>query len=284
MAVGVHLDVAIVNSGRPLLEPYVNKAEQSVKTPGIAINGSYTHPVLRALMSEDERSARLAASISGLADREPVVSARRILTEPQRNGFIALGVVTVIGCIVSWVVTLQVYVSVITFLYVAAIIYRLNLFHRSSMPETCEVVSDDEARAYPAEWLPVYTVLIPAYREPEVIRYLIDRVTRFEYPPDRLDVKLLIEEDDQATIDAVMASRPGDQFELVLIPAAEPRTKPKALNYGLTLARGSSSPSTTPRTSPSPCSSAGPWWPCADSARRSAASRPSSRTTTRCRT
>ena len=31
---------------------------------------------------------------------------------------------------------------------------------------------------------------------------------------------------------------PGDQFELVLVPAAEPRTKPKALNYGLTLARG----------------------------------------------
>ena len=189
-------------------------------------------------MSDEERRARLTASISGLADREPVVSARRILTTPQRNGFIGLGVVTVLGCIISWVVTLQVYVTVLTFLYVAAIIYRLNLFHRSSMPDTCQVVSDDEARAYPAELLPVYTVLIPAYREPEVIRHLIDRVTRFEYPPDRLDVKLLIEEDDQATIDAVMAARPGDQFELVLIPAAEPRTKPKALNYGLTLARG----------------------------------------------
>lgn len=89
------------------------------------------------------------------------------------------------------------------------------------------------------DWeLPVYTVMIPAYREPEVINELIQRVTNLEYPPDRLDVKLLIESDDDETIDAVHAALPGDQFELVLVPAAEPRTKPKALNYGLTLARG----------------------------------------------
>jgi len=31
---------------------------------------------------------------------------------------------------------------------------------------------------------------------------------------------------------------PGDQFELVRIPPADPRTKPKALNYGLSMARG----------------------------------------------
>jgi cellulose synthase/poly-beta-1,6-N-acetylglucosamine synthase-like glycosyltransferase len=84
----------------------------------------------------------------------------------------------------------------------------------------------------------VYTVMIPAYREPEVINELIQRVSQFEYPPDKLDVKLLIEADDVVTIKAIGESLPGDQFELVKIPPAEPRTKPKALNYGLTLARG----------------------------------------------
>jgi cellulose synthase/poly-beta-1,6-N-acetylglucosamine synthase-like glycosyltransferase len=133
---------------------------------------------------------------------------------------------------------MSIIVSIITLFYVAAIIYRLVLFRASNEPDTTEVVSDEEARAVPDAELPIYTVMIPAYREPEVINELIQRVTQFEYPPDRLDVKLLIEADDDVTIKAIEDAMPGDQFELVLVPAAEPRTKPKALNYGLTLARG----------------------------------------------
>ena len=126
--------------------------------------------------------------------------------------------------------------------------------------------------------------MIPAYREPEVINELIQRVSQFEYPPDRLDVKLLIEADDVATIEAIEEAMPGDQFELVLVPEAEPRTKPKALNYGLTLARANWSPSTTPRTNPNPSNSGGPWWPCADWVPTWPVCRPNSTTTIRCRT
>ena len=49
---------------------------------------------------------------------------------------------------------------------------------------------------------------------------------------------LLIEEDDEETLDALRAADPPAQFQLVVVPPAEPRTKPKALNFGLTLARG----------------------------------------------
>ena len=59
-----------------------------------------------------------------------------------------------------------------------------------------------------------------------------------EYPTSRLEVLLLVEEDDQETLSALRAAYPPPQFKLVLIPHAEPRTKPKALNFGLTLARG----------------------------------------------
>ena len=95
--------------------------------------------------------------------------------------------------------------SIITVFYVGAIIYRLVLFRASNRPYTTEVVSDEEARAVPDDELPIYTVMIPAYREPEVINELIHRVTQFEYPPDRLDVKLLIEADDDVTIEAIQA-------------------------------------------------------------------------------
>ena len=189
-------------------------------------------------MSEEASALRLEASIAGLADREPVVSARRILSDSQRKLGIAVIALVVICCIVDLIVTLSVIVSVITLFYVAAIVYRLMLFRASNQPQTTELVTDEEARAVPDAELPIYTVMIPAYREPEVINELIQRVSQFEYPPDRLDVKLLIEADDELTIQAIREAMPGDQFELVLVPPAEPRTKPKALNYGLTLARG----------------------------------------------
>ncbi len=189
-------------------------------------------------MSEEEADLRLRASVDGLADRVPGVSAQRILSGGQRRVGIALAAIIVVGLVVDTVLTVSILVSVITVFYVAAIIYRLALFRASNGDNTTEIVSDEEARAVPDEDLPVYTVMIPAYREPEVISELIHRVSLFEYPPDRLDVKLLIEADDDVTIEAIEAALPGDQFELVLVPPADPRTKPKALNYGLTMARG----------------------------------------------
>ena len=189
-------------------------------------------------MSLEEQDLRLQASVAGLANREPLVSAKRILTDRQRRWGLAFVAVLLLGLVIDPMGTLSAVVTIITLLYVGAIVYRLALFRASNQPHTTEVISDQEARAVPDDQLPIYTVMIPAYHEPEVISELIQRVTQFEYPPDRLDVKLLIEADDVVTIRAIKEAMPGDQFELVLVPAAEPRTKPKALNYGLTLARG----------------------------------------------
>src|SRR6202012_137484 len=71
-----------------------------------------------------------------------------------------------------------------------------------------------------------------------VIAGLVERLDRLEYPAHLLDVKILLEADDTETATALFEADPGPHFELVLIPPAEPRTKPKALNFGLTLARG----------------------------------------------
>ncbi len=189
-------------------------------------------------MSEDEAQLRLDASITGLAQQEPVVSAQRILSKPQRIIGITLLVLLVIGAFVDFIATVTALVAIISIFYVAVIVYRLALFRASRRSNAIEMVTDEEARAVPDEELPVDTVMIAAYREPEVIAELIQRITEFEYPPDRLDVKLLLEADDDETIGAVRQVMPGDQFEMVVVPPAEPRTKPKALNYGLTLARG----------------------------------------------
>jgi cellulose synthase/poly-beta-1,6-N-acetylglucosamine synthase-like glycosyltransferase len=84
---------------------------------------------------------------------------------------------------------------------------------------------------------PFYTVLVPLYREARVVPQLLAALRALDYPRDRLQIVLLLEADDEATLAAVLAT-PLRPFERALIvPPGEPRTKPRALNAGLREAR-----------------------------------------------
>lgn len=86
--------------------------------------------------------------------------------------------------------------------------------------------------------VPVYTVLVALYRETEVVKQLTSSLLRLDWPRSRLDIKLVCEAGDRETIEAIIALDLPPHFELVLVPDRAPRTKPKALNYGLAGARG----------------------------------------------
>ena len=130
------------------------------------------------------------------------------------------------------------FIALVTLAYLAALVYRLAAFWLSIRNPGLVVVTDEEARSLPDIYLPVYTVLVPAYREPSVIAALIGRLSKLEYPPSKLDIRLLLEQDDSETIAAAEAARPGPQFTIVRVPPVGPKTKPKACNYGLEGARG----------------------------------------------
>ena len=86
--------------------------------------------------------------------------------------------------------------------------------------------------------LPVYTLLVPLYREANVLPALVETLRRLDYPAAKLDIKLILEAVDGETLaKARTLDLPGN-FETVVVPDLAPRTKPKALNYALPLARG----------------------------------------------
>lgn len=92
--------------------------------------------------------------------------------------------------------------------------------------------------AAPARF-PTYTILCPLYREANVVPDLLASLACIDYPTNALDIKLLVESDDPQTIAAVKAASQGlSHIEIVVVPACAPRTKPKALNVGLSRARG----------------------------------------------
>lgn len=90
----------------------------------------------------------------------------------------------------------------------------------------------------PDDELPVYTILIPVFREANIINKLLANLGQLDYPRSKLDVLVLLEEDDTETIEAAKKSRPPEYVRILVVPRGEPQTKPRACNYGLTFARG----------------------------------------------
>jgi len=128
-------------------------------------------------------------------------------------------------------------VGLSTFGYLLTMLDRVMIF-REGLASRAIVITDDEARAIPYDELPHYTVLVPAYNEPEVVGDLIGAMAALEYPADKLQVLLLLEADDGVTIAAAKECAESDAITILLVPPADPRTKPKACNYGLYFATG----------------------------------------------
>ncbi|WP_243375628.1 glycosyltransferase [Microvirga solisilvae] len=86
--------------------------------------------------------------------------------------------------------------------------------------------------------LPVYTIIIALYRERRVVSRLIAALKRLDYPSAKLDIKLVLESDDHETPVALNAIDLPGNITIITAPPGQPRTKPRALNVALPLARG----------------------------------------------
>ena len=72
-------------------------------------------------------------------------------------------------------------IGICTLGYVLTMLDRVLIFRRGLASRPI-VVTDEEARAIPDEALPRYTILVPAYDEPEVVDDLIGAMAQLEYP------------------------------------------------------------------------------------------------------
>jgi len=184
------------------------------------------------------RAQWLDASINGLRQSRPELSAASTFVQWQRITLWSSAAVVVVLAVLNPRLAGTLVIGVCVICYVAAVLFRLRLFLLSLNRDSSVEVTYEEARSLADEDLPVYTVMVPAYGEPEVVERLLTAMGGLDYPRDKLDMKLLLEEDDAATIRAVEDAGLRDWVDVVLVPPAEPRTKPKALNYGLFAARG----------------------------------------------
>ena len=167
-----------------------------------------------------------------LVSRFPALSSRQTFTDIQ----IGIG-----GCLAALAMTLAVFAPqalqlgislLFAMLFLAVIGLRwLCLFRppRGVPPPAAAL----------EEWeLPVYSVLVPLFREVAVIEILIPALLDLDYPEDLLDIKIILEEDDHPMRRACAALRLPEHLEILVVPRGAPQTKPRALNYALAFARG----------------------------------------------
>ena len=125
-----------------------------------------------------------------------------------------------------------------------SLLYGFSAFFRGSAAlfalfgRGADRVSAEELAALRNEDLPVYTVLIPLYREEAVAAKLLKSIGKLDYPHDKLDVKLLLECDDATTAGALKTAGIPEWCEVITVPDGPLRTKPRACNYGLERAAG----------------------------------------------
>ncbi|WP_376792066.1 glycosyltransferase [Thermoflexus sp.] len=184
------------------------------------------------------RSDILAEATYGLYYRRPAESAYTVFTPFQ---FIVLSIL-LLGLLVGWIwaprLTGIVLNAFINIFFLAGILFKFFISLAGARYEQVQAITPEEVAALRGEELPRYTVLVPLYREAAVVRPLIENLARLDYPPEKLEVFLLFEEDDRETLEAAKAARPPGNFFFITIPASIPRTKPKACNVGLFFATG----------------------------------------------
>jgi len=100
------------------------------------------------------------------------------------------------------------------------------------------LVTDEEVNALDERELPIYSILLPMYHEAATLPNIAQALRSIDYPLSKLDIKLILEQDDDETIDKAKELGLEGIFEIIRVPDCLPKTKPKACNYALHFCRG----------------------------------------------
>lgn len=142
----------------------------------------------------------------------------------------------VFGLIDNWRETLIITLALMTAVYFLDLLFNVFLVIQSLVYDPQISVTNEEL-ALPRDW-PSYTIFCPLYKEYEVLPQFVKAMSSLDYPKDKLQIMLLLEENDPETIERAKSLNLPNYFQVVVVPHSFPKTKPKACNYGLKLARG----------------------------------------------
>jgi len=190
------------------------------------------------LIQEINGEEIMEKSINGLFFRNPSESAYSVFTKRQVLGMAVLLYGSLLWFYLDSATFFNVAFSFCQLVFFITVTYKVIISMAGSQFEQVERISKEEVAELSDESLPVYTVLVPVYREPEVVHILVKSLKKMDYPQAKLDILLLLEEDDRDTLEAAKKASPPGNWRFIIVPDSLPKTKPKACNYGVFFSRG----------------------------------------------
>lgn len=189
------------------------------------------HSAIRAELAALAEAPMMDAARHRMVRRWPRAAGQADAPRSARIGFVVL-LATLIGMAIlaPWLNATLFLPLVGLVLLIPALLRLAAAISRPPQPPPVPLLGDSD--------LPVYTVLVPLRDEAHMVGQLAEALRRIDYPPEKLDVLFVVETRSLATVTAVQQELADPRFELVLVPDAMPRTKPKALNYAMPLVRG----------------------------------------------
>jgi len=163
--------------------------------------------------------------------RQPAMSALSPLVGWIRYGFCLMAIAAIAGFAVYPTAT-------VTVLTGALLLYCMASLALKAALTFAALTSNERQPEIRSDVTPLVTILLPVHNEPLALVSLVAELTALDYPPEKLDLKFLVEESDVETRDALASLSLPDQFEVLIIPESHPQTKPKAMNYALPFVRG----------------------------------------------
>ncbi|GAV19556.1 beta-monoglucosyldiacylglycerol synthase [Mariprofundus micogutta] len=177
-------------------------------------------------------------SVHELRKRQPQYSASTVFTKPQLIFAFILMSLTILA-VAIWpiptLIAINVFISVFLLFNFGL---RLLFTWVGGDKRFDNFITDKEVEEVKDIDLPTYTILVPMYKESESLPHLAESLRNLDYPLSKLDIKIILEEDDEETIQTAKDLGLEGIFEIIKVPDSLPKTKPKACNYALNFARG----------------------------------------------
>ncbi len=144
----------------------------------------------------------------------------------------------VLGLFLNPIGTMIVFTAVLSTIYFIDVLFNLFLVGKSIHTPPELSFGPEEIAKLKDKDLPIYTILVPMYHEGNVLPGFVESIGNLNYPKSKLDILLLLEEDDNDTIGVAKSLKLPKHIRALIVPHSYPKTKPKACNYGLSFAKG----------------------------------------------
>jgi hypothetical protein len=133
--------------------------------------------------------------------RSPDESAYKVLVKWQKHFIESTAIVFLVLSIISYPISLILVFTMINVFYFLINPFRWYVAHKGIRNRRrTTYISDSDVGKLKDESLPKYTILVPLYKEAKVLPQIMENIYKIDYPKDKLDVKILFEENDEETL------------------------------------------------------------------------------------